>query len=61
MSFNNLGLVPEILQAIAEQGYTVPTPIQLQAIPMILERRDVMAGAQTGFSNFFYRNKGIGK
>ena len=48
MSFNNLGLVPEILQAIAEQGYTVPTPIQLQAIPMILERRDVMAGAQTG-------------
>jgi ATP-dependent RNA helicase RhlE len=48
MSFTNLGLVPELLRAIADQSYTTPTPIQLQAIPMILGRRDIMAGAQTG-------------
>jgi ATP-dependent RNA helicase RhlE len=48
MSFNNLGLVPELLRAIADQSYIAPTPIQLQAIPMILGRRDIMAGAQTG-------------
>lgn len=48
MSFNKLGLAPELLRSIADQCYTVPTPIQLQVIPMILERRDVMAGAQTG-------------
>ncbi|MCK4608433.1 MAG: DEAD/DEAH box helicase [Gammaproteobacteria bacterium] len=47
-SFDNLGLIPEILRAIADQGYTSPTPVQLQAIPMILARRDIMAGAQTG-------------
>lgn len=40
--------MPEILHAIADQGYTIPTPVQLQAIPMILARRDIMAGAQTG-------------
>ncbi len=48
MSFNNLGLSKPILQAIAEQGYTEPTPIQKQAIPTILSRKDVLAGAQTG-------------
>ena len=48
MSFNKLGLSKPILRAIAEQGYTEPTPIQKQAIPTILMRKDVLAGAQTG-------------
>ena len=47
-SFTELGLRPEILRAVAEAGYTTPTPIQLQAIPLILEGLDVMGGAQTG-------------
>jgi ATP-dependent RNA helicase RhlE len=48
MSFNNFGLSAELLRAIAEQGYTEPTPIQCQAIPIILEGSDVLAGSQTG-------------
>jgi ATP-dependent RNA helicase RhlE len=48
MSFNNLGLSAELLRAINEQGYDQPTPIQAQAIPAILEGRDVMGAAQTG-------------
>jgi ATP-dependent RNA helicase RhlE len=48
MSFADLGLSPELLRAVAEQGYTTPTPIQLQAIPAVLADRDVLAGAQTG-------------
>jgi ATP-dependent RNA helicase RhlE len=48
MQFEDLGLDPAILKAIAEQGYTIPSPIQAQAIPPILEGRDVMAAAQTG-------------
>ena len=48
MSFNNLGLMPELLKNVAAQGYSIPTPIQLQAIPVVLEGRDVMGGAQTG-------------
>ena len=48
MSFAELGLSPELLRAVAEQGYTTPTPIQLQAIPAVLADRDVLAGAQTG-------------
>ncbi len=47
-SFVELGLSPEILRAVAESGYTTPTPIQAQAIPVILAGRDVMGGAQTG-------------
>jgi ATP-dependent RNA helicase RhlE len=47
-SFTELGLRPEILRAVAEAGYTTPTPIQLQAIPVVLAGRDVMGGAQTG-------------
>jgi superfamily II DNA/RNA helicase len=43
-----LQLAPEILKALDESGYTTPTPIQAQAIPLILEGRDLMAGAQTG-------------
>ena len=48
MSFETLGLKPELLRAVAEKGYTVPTPIQLEAIPAVLAGRDVLAGAQTG-------------
>ncbi len=48
MSFESLHLVPELLRAVAEQGYTEPTPIQAKAIPLILERRDIMGCAQTG-------------
>lgn len=48
MQFSDLGLSAELLNAVAEQGYETPTPIQAQAIPEILNGRDVMAGAQTG-------------
>ncbi|MCX7184583.1 MAG: DEAD/DEAH box helicase [Nitrosospira sp.] len=48
MSFDQLGLSAEILRAIVDQGYTEPTPIQAQAIPPILEGKDIMGGAQTG-------------
>ncbi len=48
MSFDSLGLSAELLRAISEHGYTQPTPIQSQAIPVILEGRDILAGAQTG-------------
>ncbi len=47
-SFSDLGLLPQLLQAVAEKGYTEPTPIQAQAIPVILRGLDVMGGAQTG-------------
>ena len=47
-SFADLGLKPELLRAIAEQGYTEPTPIQTQAIPLVLQGKDVLGGAQTG-------------
>ncbi len=48
VSFSELGLSPEILKAIADQGYTNPSPIQQQAIGAVLSRKDVMAAAQTG-------------
>jgi len=48
MSFNELGLSAELLRAVADQGYSEPTPVQRQAIPVILEGRDLLAGAQTG-------------
>ena len=48
MTFSELQLCPEILNALTRQGYTEPTPIQAQAIPPVLEGRDVMAAAQTG-------------
>ena len=48
MSFDTLGLAPELLRAVAAEGYTEPTPVQAEAIPHVLERRDVLAGAQTG-------------
>jgi ATP-dependent RNA helicase RhlE len=48
MSFDQLGLTPELLRAVADQGYTEPTPVQAAAIPLVLAGRDVLAGAQTG-------------
>ncbi len=48
MSFEALGLSPELLRAVAEEGYTEPTPIQQQAIPVVLAGGDVQAAAQTG-------------
>ena len=47
-SFENLGLSAELLRAVAEQGYTKPTPIQAQAIPVVLSGRDLLGAAQTG-------------
>ncbi|MDF1875728.1 DEAD/DEAH box helicase [Sulfurimonas sp. SAG-AH-194-I05] len=48
MSFKNLGLCDQLLRAIKEQGYEEPTPVQKEAIPVILKKRDILAGAQTG-------------
>jgi ATP-dependent RNA helicase RhlE len=48
MTFDELGLLPELLKAVAEAGYSEPTPIQAQAIPVVLQGKDVMGGAQTG-------------
>ncbi|MBA7483114.1 ATP-dependent RNA helicase RhlE [subsurface metagenome] len=48
MSFSNLGLSDKVLAAVAATGYTTPTPIQEQAIPHVLARKDVLGIAQTG-------------
>ncbi|GAB4035003.1 DEAD/DEAH box helicase [Spirosoma jeollabukense] len=48
MQFTDLSLIDPILKALAEEGYTTPTPIQQQAIPILLERRDLLGCAQTG-------------
>lgn len=48
MSFDSLGLSAPILEAVADEGYETPSPIQAKAIPAVLEGRDVMAAAQTG-------------
>jgi ATP-dependent RNA helicase RhlE len=48
MTFEELNLAPAILKAVLEQGYETPTPVQAQAIPVVLEGKDLLAGAQTG-------------
>ncbi|MEN9866711.1 MAG: ATP-dependent helicase, partial [Pseudomonadota bacterium] len=48
MSFSELGLSDAIVRAVTEHGYTIPTPIQRQAIPAVLAGGDLLAGAQTG-------------
>eukprot|EP01036_Dinobryon_divergens_P062190 gene62190-biopygen50796 len=48
MSFAELGLSDAIVRAVTEHGYTIPTPIQAQAIPAVLKGGDLLAGAQTG-------------
>ena len=47
-NFNDLGLNPTILKAVLAEGYEKPTPIQLQAIPHVLNRNDLLGCAQTG-------------
>ena len=48
MTFDSLGLSADLLQTVAEEGYEVPTPVQAEAIPLILQGRDILAAAQTG-------------
>lgn len=48
MSFSSLSLNTTLVNTITELGYSLPTPIQSEAIPVILAKQDVMAGAQTG-------------
>lgn len=48
MTFETLGLAPAIVKAVHRIGYTAPTPIQQQAIPLVLEGHDLLGGAQTG-------------
>ena len=48
MRFEDLGLAPEMLRAVADAGYLEPTPIQEQAIPIVLQGRDMIGIAQTG-------------
>ncbi len=48
MSFESLGLAPALVRALAERSYTTPTPIQAQAIPLVLAGHDLLGGAQTG-------------
>ena len=48
MTFDSLGLKPQILSALKQQGYTQPTPIQAQSIPVLLEGYDLLGTAQTG-------------
>jgi ATP-dependent RNA helicase RhlE len=48
LGFADLGLQPDLLRAVAAQGYTDPTPVQREAIPHVLDGRDLLAGAQTG-------------
>jgi len=48
VSFTQLGLAPELLRAVADSGYTEPTPVQRESIPYVLAGRDLLAGAQTG-------------
>src|SRR5438552_13069659 len=48
MPFTALGLAPELVRAVADEGYEQPTPIQLEAIPLALAGRDLIGSAQTG-------------
>ena len=48
MAFKKLSIIDPILKAVAEEGYTIPTPIQQQAIPLVLEGKDLLGCAQTG-------------
>lgn len=48
MTFENLNLIEPILRAVKAEGYTTPTPIQAQAIPLVLSRKDILGCAQTG-------------
>ncbi len=47
-NFQNLGLIEPLLKAIQEEGYTTPTPIQAESIPIVLQGKDLLGCAQTG-------------
>src|SRR4029078_8028536 len=48
LTFDSLGLSADLLQTVKEEGYIIPTPVQAEAIPLLLAGRDVLAAAQTG-------------
>jgi ATP-dependent RNA helicase RhlE len=48
LSFQNFNLHPAIMAGVTKQGYSIPTPIQMQAIPPIMQGRDIVGLAQTG-------------
>ena len=48
MTFDTLGLSADLVRTVAEEGYTAPTPVQSEAIPLVLQGRDLLAAAQTG-------------
>ena len=48
MPFASLGLAPELVRAVVDEGYTEPTPVQREAIPLALDGRDLIGSAQTG-------------
>ena len=48
MKFEDLNLIPEILQAVREENYTTPTSIQAQSIPLALNKEDILGSARTG-------------
>jgi ATP-dependent RNA helicase RhlE len=48
MAFAKLGLIPELVRAVADEGYTEPTPVQIESIPLALAGRDIIGSAQTG-------------
>ena len=48
MTFQQLGIIPSILNALKKEAYTAPTPIQEQAIPPVLKKKDLLGCAQTG-------------
>jgi ATP-dependent RNA helicase DeaD len=56
VKFEELGLYPQLLRAIKEMGFEEATPIQSQAIPVVMSGVDVIGQAQTGTGNGFFRN-----
>ena len=56
-SFSNLNLAPDLARAVAEMGYESMTPIQAQAIPVVLTGQDVMGAAQTGMTKEAFKAK----
>jgi ATP-dependent RNA helicase RhlE len=59
MTFASQGLLPPLLRALDTLGYRTPTPVQTQAIPLVLAGRDLMAAAQTGTGKARRRGSGI--
>ena len=61
MPFASLGLAPELVRAVADEGYTEPTPIQQEAIPLALGGRDLIGSAQTGTGKTRSEERRVGK